>query len=112
MRITHDLSLAKLPGYFHPGALSRDRHKHDQSKTTATHHKELLDELFSPFAFPGGYTILFTTDDGSVLCADCAKKEYLSGIDVSCGTYDEGPTMHCDDCGHEMESSYGDPEQE
>ena len=27
-------------------------------------------------------------------------------------TYDEGPVIPCDDCGEDMESSYGDPDED
>jgi hypothetical protein len=68
-------------------------------------------DFFSNSAWPGGYTIEFTTDSGDVFCADCAKKYFImEKRDISANTYDEGPTMYCDDCNGEIESSYGDPE--
>jgi len=36
----------------------------------------------------------------------------MDNIDITAGTYDEGPTLYCDDCNQEIESSYGDSEEE
>lgn len=70
-------------------------------------------EVFSNFAFPGGYTVVFTLDDGSVLCAECAKRAHiLEGTPVTCGLYDEGPELQCDSCGRTLEASCGDPWEE
>ena len=67
--------------------------------------------FFSNFAWPGGYTVEFIDDDGNVYCADCAKRVFIMDRkDITAGTYDEGPTETCCDCGREIESSYGDPD--
>lgn len=29
-----------------------------------------------PYAWPGGYEVLFIMDDGETLCHDCARKEF------------------------------------
>ena len=75
-------------------------------------YAELLDELFTKWAWPGGYTIIFLENNGdsSVLCADCARKSWRQGNDIYCDTYDDGPTEYCADCNCEIESSYGDPD--
>lgn len=60
-------------------------------------------------AWPGGYPIYYYTDDGSMLCPDCAEddEEVVTG-DV----YYEGPEMECDgNCGKILKSAYGDPEE-
>jgi hypothetical protein len=70
-----------------------------------------IEELFSNLSSIGGYTVLFTSDKGDALCAACAKRRYFIGKEsVSCGTYDEGPAIQCDDCGEEIAASYSDPE--
>ncbi len=70
------------------------------------------------FAWPGGYTIIYLDRDNSILCADCATKS-LDDVDeipqfkpVCSDTYDEGPTLQCDQCNCDLESSYGDPDAE
>lgn len=69
---------------------------------------------FPSFAWPGGYTIEYVTDDGSVLCADCAREAVICDREtLHYDTYDEGPDVECDGgCGHMLESSYGDPDAE
>lgn len=113
MRITHDRTLHSLPGYYNPTVAA---HKEWQlwqgTKSRGTVYREILDELFSPYTSLGSYTILFTDDYSSVYCADCARQEYFSGNEVTCGTYDEGPTLYCDNCNTPIESSYGDPEDD
>lgn len=70
-------------------------------------------DAFPPYAWPGGYTITYFTDDGSTLCAACAREAVLAnGETVSADTYDEGPTVQCDGCNAVLESSYGDPDEE
>lgn len=82
-------------------------------KEGIAHVRAAYDGFFSDYAFPGGYSVLFTTDRGDCLCATCAKREFImSNIDVTAGTYDEGPILQCDECGTEIESSYGDPDEE
>lgn len=85
--------------------------RYEMSRADA--YREKINELFTNYAFPGGYPILFTTDDSDCLCADCAKKTFLEDrIDITCGTYDEGPSMYCDDCNVEIESAYGDTNEQ
>ena len=113
MRITRDRTI----GYHNPETqahrLWSDLRGGSYAISRAQAYREHIDGLFTNYAFPGGYPILYTTDSGDCLCADCAKKVYLDErIDVSCGTYDEGPTMYCDGCNREIESSYGDPEDD
>ena len=72
---------------------------------------EFYGQWFTNYAWPGGYTVIFMNDMGDVLCADCAKRDFITnGTDITAGTYDEGPTMYCDECNAEIESSYGEVE--
>ena len=82
-------------------------------KEGIAHVHKVYDETFSPYAWPGGYTIIFLDVENNLYCADCAKKAYImEGIELIAGTYDEGPDMHCDECNAILESSYGDPDQD
>ncbi|HZZ17161.1 MAG TPA: hypothetical protein VFE08_14500 [Candidatus Sulfotelmatobacter sp.] len=68
------------------------------------------------FSEMGAYTIVYLTEQGNELCADCATRAlYLlddeSDPPIASGTYDEGPVIQCDDCNRDIESSYGDPEE-
>ena len=47
-------------------------------------------------------------ESGETLCAVCAADPANDA--AFCGTYDEGPTIYCDGCNAEIESSYGDPD--
>jgi hypothetical protein len=79
------------------------------------------------FAWPGGYTILYVTGDGRVVCPKCANlPEFYCNEDlhskpkfpdemnhvVAGDVYYEGPTVQCDNCNAEIESSYGDTDGE
>jgi hypothetical protein len=61
---------------------------------------------FPAYAWPGGYPIIYVTDDADILCADCAAKE---GDKFLADIHYEGPPEYCADCGKEIESAYGDP---
>jgi hypothetical protein len=71
-------------------------------------------------AWPGGYPIVYLTDDGEILCADCMNRErecvHFHGdadgwrVDARDIHY-EGPAEHCAHCGREIPSAYGDPDQ-
>jgi len=87
-----------------------------EDNTYAEAFRDALNDVFARHARPGSYTIIFQ-DQGEILCADCAKKAYLSrdyDLDqgIYSGLYDEGPSEYCYECGVEIESSYGDPEEE
>lgn len=82
-----------------------------------------LRAVLGKYAFPGGYQVIATMSDGSMLCPDCVRDHLriiaestagnfrdgwtFSGADV----YWEGPSMFCDHCGRELPSEYGDPEE-
>jgi len=77
---------------------------------------------YPKWAWPGGYTIYYLTEDGGVLCPDCANGENGSLASetsddpqwklVASDLHQEGPPLICDHCGFEMESDYGDPDAE
>lgn len=77
------------------------------------HVRAAYEEFFKDYSDLGGYPILFGTDAGDVLCAKCAMDTFiLEKTDVSADIYSEGPTLQCDCCGKEIESAYGDPDEE
>lgn len=80
-------------------------------KDGIAHVHAVYDETFSPYAWPGGYSVIFLDYENNVFCAECAKKVYImEGLDLIAETYDEGPDIHCDECNRVIESSYGNPE--
>lgn len=72
------------------------------------------------FAFPGGYAIRYYTEDGGMLCSDCANGKNGSDAHedsedkqwrlIHADAYWEGPSLECDHCGTMMDSEYGDPD--
>lgn len=71
------------------------------------------DGTYPSYAFPGGYPLVYYTRDGMTICADCASKEVdYSQEAIAYDVYWEGPAIVCDDCGVEIESAYGDPDEE
>lgn len=87
--------------------------KHQIEELLANH-----DNTLPPYAWPGGYPLIYLDKDNSVLCADCATKSALDPDELEsfkpCAydVYYEGPTIHCENCNAEIESAYGDPEKE
>ena len=78
-----------------------------------------------PNAFPGGYPKALFMTDGECLCAKCAKENYRListalrtddkwsgwhpfGVDI----YWEGAPIICAHCGGQIESAYGEPEND
>jgi hypothetical protein len=81
---------------------------------------------FPRFSSVGCYTILYLCQDGGHICGDCVSGDNGSEVGsddvvyddgtsdpqwtvIGAGTYDEGPTLQCDHCQEDIESSYGDP---
>ena len=60
------------------------------------------------FAWPGGYPIIYICDDCATLCADCAS---CAEGRIDADIHWEGEPEICCDCGQEIESAYGVPEQ-
>ena len=104
----HDTEIEKIGGYTCMRCLVKDHGNPYMDNCIS----RVYNEIFTDYAWPGSYTILFTTDNGDIFCANCAKKVFsLEKEDITCNTYDEGPTLNCDVCNREIESSYGDPEE-
>lgn len=65
------------------------------------------------FTSIGCYTIGYWTKKSNPMCAACATIHSDDTNPVMyAGTYDEGPTIECEECGKEIESSYGDPDED
>lgn len=57
----------------------------------------------------GGYTLLYLENNGSVYCNECAPNE-IENI-VKSFIHWEGEPLTCENCGKELESEYGVPEE-
>jgi len=70
-------------------------------------------EPLPSYAWPGGYPLEYTNDNGDTLCPKCADmhEEYGDTI-VGVEAYMEGPPISCDNCGEITESAYGDPDED
>lgn len=68
------------------------------------------DGTLPSYAWPGGYPIVYYTNDGLEICPDCANKDNTSDPVKEYDIYWEGPHIQCEDCGSDIESAYGDPE--
>lgn len=60
----------------------------------------------------GGYPLMYV-GDGIVLCGKCASKAAKSvQVTLEQRTHWEGSPVSCDECGVEIESAYGDPNED
>ena len=72
------------------------------------------------WAWPGGYPIVYYTRDGGCLCPSCANenlnltldKDYDQWCIVAQEINYEDNDLRCDNCYAEIESAYGDDEEE
>lgn len=67
------------------------------------------------YAWFGKYPIFYLDKGGNVMCADCATQSLRYDDDMSAcdgDVYWEGAPIHCEDCNCEIESVYGDPDEE
>lgn len=72
-------------------------------------------KLFPACTEAGLYPIKYVYE-GEVYCPMCARNLYLENLrlqDKIIGRiYWEGPVLQCNCCGDEIESAYGDPEED
>lgn len=72
--------------------------------------KVAIKEMFPAYGWPGGYPVIYYDHEGSVLCPDCAKAEYIAeGTPFVGDIYYEGPDEQCCNCNSALPSAYGDP---
>jgi hypothetical protein len=73
---------------------------------------EVMNGIFTDHTGHGGYPIFFL-DQCDVLCATCARQEFLANRTSEnaffTDIYYEGPAMRCEECGCLIDSAYGDP---
>lgn len=62
-----------------------------------------------PFTWPGGYTHLALVDDSDVICHPCLMNSDEDQAHLF--VHWEGPPLFCNNCGAELVSEYGDPEE-
>jgi hypothetical protein len=62
----------------------------------------------------GGQTMLYLDRENDCYCARCAAKSEVweEHGPITWGVFDEGSPETCADCGREIESFYGDPDDE
>jgi DNA-directed RNA polymerase subunit RPC12/RpoP len=81
----------------------------DRTENTMTQivtHEEL--EASGPFAWPGGYPVLYLGTDSAYLCFSCAQQS-LGGEDATLtamileGTYSDEADIACDNCGEAID---------
>lgn len=77
-----------------------------------------------PYAWPGGYPLYLVMSDSEAVCKKCAKTEFslilsatkdkdesgwqAEGVDVNW----EDNELYCSHCGEQIESAYGEPDNE
>ena len=93
--------------WYEPGDRARDIL--DQFQDFTFSHLE-----WPSYAFPGGYEIHFITEDGGVLCHDCANKEMERTIDKDDPQFyiveadvNWESQVYCDHCNRLIEPAYG-----
>jgi hypothetical protein len=73
------------------------------------------------FAWPGGYPVIYLTNEGDVFCAACANGENGSDVRIQddpqwnvtgAQVFHEGAPEQCAHCSAEIESAYGDPDDD
>lgn len=80
--------------------------------------REILgsDGKLPTYAWPGGYSFVYYTEQGEEMCPDCANIEFSDphlGFGDPPTDYDvhyEGPPVQCVGCNLMIPSEYGDPE--
>lgn len=64
------------------------------------------------YAFPGGYPIFYTHKSGTAVCPPCAdltvRDEEEEEDDFTPEVNYENEHLHCDQCGEQIESAYGE----
>jgi hypothetical protein len=74
------------------------------------------DGKLSAYAWPGGYPIYYLDGDNCILCPACAEKyrndEQENFRPVAAGVHYEGESLVCEQCNAEIESAYGNPDDE
>ena len=85
---------------------------------------EVKNYLRDPYAWPGGYRLTAYCADGEPLCRSCILASFRdvirahgpdgwdrSWVIIAIGVHWEGPCETCAQCGADLPSEYGDPEE-
>ena len=73
--------------------------------------RETYDQTFSNMTSFGCYTVIFFDKHQSILCGECAKKDFIENHETLISDiYYEGPIIQCEECMKDIESSYGEVE--
>ncbi len=120
----------KLPDRFHSfeGTLYRDGKPFRANYATGHRRIRSVSDMKSslrngPYAWPGGYPILYVTSDGALLCSDCARKNFrniaddirsngstgwrveascIEAVSAECAREAGVDTCYCDQCNEEF----------
>ena len=75
--------------------------------------RETYTQIFSNVTAHGCYTVIFFDKHENILCGKCAMADFMENHETLISDiYYEGPTIQCEECGKEIESSYGEVENE
>ena len=84
--------------------------------------REHNDGKLPHWAWPGGYQIIYLTQDGETLCSECANGENGSEAHetqedaqwklIGQEVHWEGESLYCAHCNKELESEYGSDEED
>jgi hypothetical protein len=68
------------------------------------------DGTLPAYTWPGCYPIVYLTESGLTICPTCAGESDTSDPVAGSGVHWEGEPLQCEDCGKDIESAYGIPE--
>jgi hypothetical protein len=71
----------------------------------------LTDGTLAAYTSLGGYPLIYVTRDGEIVCAEHAETTDDSDPVVAVDVHWEGEPYACVDCGKQIESAYGDPDE-
>jgi hypothetical protein len=60
------------------------------------------------WAWPGGYPLIYVTENGLTVCPPCANEADTSDPVTDGDVFWEGAPLTCEDCGKLIESAYGE----
>jgi hypothetical protein len=67
------------------------------------------------YAWPCAYPIYYLTEDAGIICPKCANSDDCNRSDIDIvdyGIHWEGAPIICANCNSEIESAYGDPDDD
>lgn len=72
---------------------------------------KIPDDLFAAYS---PYPLIFVNMQGEVICEGCAREMDFRTLQAGFvwDVFYEGASIQCDSCGEEIDSAYGDPEED